>query len=405
MRIAFVDNRLALDHALALAHEGHDVYYFHEWRYRYGRVEDLIGWGLHKNLHPVPEIWGWIDECDLVVIADVGYGYLGDYLRKKVGKPVFNGSVFGDNLENARLYAASVMDSVGVKHPKYHEVIGVERLIEFADEFGYPFYLKVDMLRGNLETSRIEDKTSLLATINKAGFGPFQNSVRFIVSEPVEGVELGVDAWFNGEEFIRPYHWGNEIKGSGCCFGKWVDESVWDDVLDRMAKVLRGRYWGTMSFEAIYDGEDLYVLDITSRFAKPAGALQYFSFPRHYGEILLDVASGEYPELEPKAKYTAQINLDLPEPNTWVCLGKYRPELAVSEYGLGLNGDIWIFNRDETGNLVHYLAVGDDLEPLLREADMGAFRLAEELGLGYSSLGVKKFRLVWERMKAMGLDF
>jgi len=42
---------------------------------------------------------------------------------------------------------------------------------------------------------------------------------------------------------------------------------------------------------------------------------------------------------------------------------------------------------------------------LLREADMGAFRLAEELGLGYSSLGVKKFRLVWERMKAMGLDF
>jgi hypothetical protein len=172
-----------------------------------------------------------------------------------------------------------------------------------------------------------------------------------------------------------------------------------------MAKVLRGRYWGTMSFEAIYDGEDLYVLDITSRFAKPAGALQYFSFPGRYGEILLDVASGEYPELEPKAKYTAQINLDLPEPNTWVCLGKYRPELAVSEYGLGLNGDIWIFNRDETGNLVHYLAVGDDLEPLLREADMGAFRLAEELGLGYSSLGVKKFRLVWERMKAMGLDF
>lgn len=96
----------------------------------------------------------------------------------------------------------------------------MERLIDFADEFGYPFFLKVDMLRGNLETSKIENKTALLATINKAGFGPFQKNIRFIVSKPIEGIELGVDAWFNGEEFIRPYHWGNEVKGSDCCFGK-----------------------------------------------------------------------------------------------------------------------------------------------------------------------------------------
>jgi hypothetical protein len=142
---------------------------------------------------------------------------------------------------------------------------------------------------------------------------------------------------------------------------------VWDEVLDRMAKVLRGRYWGAMSFEAIYDGNDLYVIDVTSRFAKPAGALQYYSFLGNDGKILLSVAEGEYPELNPKAKYTTQINLDIPETNTWVCLGKYRPEIAVSEYGMGLGGDIWLFNRDEKGNLIHYLAVGDDLESLLKE--------------------------------------
>jgi len=398
-----VDNRLALDHALRLAKEGHDVYYFHEWRYRYGRVEDLIGIGLHERLKVVSEIWDYVDDADLVVIADVGYGGLGGYLRR-LGLPVFGGNKFGDSLENSRLYAASVMDSIGVKHPEYHEAIGVEELMDLAERLDYDFFLKVDMLRGNMETARITSREKLLAVLNDAKFGPFQSKIRFICSEPVEGIELGVDAWFNGREFVYPAHWGNEVKGTGCCFGKWVVESVWDEVLDEFEGVLRDRYWGTISFEAIYDGEELYVLDITSRFAKPAGALQYYSFD-DYGRILLSVASGEDIELRPRAKYTAQISLDFPETEKWWCLGRLLDNIVVAEYVQGIDGEVWIYNRDETGNLVHYLSVGDDLDELLRDVDLGAFRAAENLGLGYSSDGVKRFILLRERLEKHGIDF
>jgi phosphoribosylamine--glycine ligase len=403
LKIVFVDNRLALDHALRLAKEGHDVYYFHEWRYRYGRAEDLIGIGLHDRLIVVPEIWDYVDDADLVVIADVGYGGLGGYLRG-LGLPVFGGNEFGDSLENSRLYAASVMDSIGVKHPEYHEAIGVEQLMDLAERLDYDFFLKVDMLRGNMETARITSREKLLAVLNDAKFGPFQSNMRFICSEPVEGVELGVDAWFNGREFIYPTHWGNEIKGTGCCFGKWVEESVWDDVLDRFENVLRGRYWGTISFEAIYDGEELYVLDVTSRFAKPAGALQYFSVD-DYGDLLLSAAAGDDVELRPKAKYTAQISLDFPDTEKWWCLGQLPDNIVVAEYAQGIGGKVWVYNRSETGNLVHYLGIGDDLDGLLREVDLEAFRAAENLGLGYSSDGVKRFILLRERLKEYGIDF
>jgi hypothetical protein len=403
LKIVFVDNRLALDHALRLAKEGHDVYYFHEWRYRYGRVEDLIGMGLHGKLRVVPEIWDYVDDADLVVIADVGYGGLGGYLRS-LGLPVFGGNKFGDSLENSRLYAASVMDSIGVKHPRYYEAVGVEQLMDLAERLDYDFFLKVDMLRGNMETSRITSRERLLAVLNDAKFGPFQSSIRFICSEPVEGIELGVDAWFNGREFIYPVHWGNEIKGTGCCFGKWVEESIWDDVLDRFETVLRGRYWGTISFEAIFDGGDLYVLDVTSRFAKPAGALQYFSM-EDYGDLLLSVASGDDVEPRPKAKYTAQISLDFPETEKWWCLSRLPDNIVVSEYAQGIGGEVWIYNRDETGNLVHYLGIGDDLDRLLGDVDLGAFRASEDLGLSYSSDGAKRFILLREQLKQYGIDF
>jgi hypothetical protein len=403
LKIVFVDNRLALDHALRLAKEGNDVYYFHEWRYRYGRVEDMIGVGLHDNLKVVQDIWDYVDDAKLIIIADVGYGKLGSYFRREF-RPVFGGNEFGDSLENSRLYAASVMDAIGVKHPEYHEVIGVEELMDVSEELGYDFFLKVDMLRGNMETTHITSKEQLLAVLNKAGFGPFQNRIRFICSEPVEGIELGVDAWFNGQSFIRPYHFGNEIKGTGCCFGKWVEESVWDDVLDRFEMVLRGRYFGTISFEAIYDGSDLYVLDVTSRFAKPAGALQYYSID-NYGLMLLSVAVGDDVKPEPKAKYTAQVSLDFPETEKWWRLGQLPDNVVVSEYAQGIDGDVWMYNRDETHNLVQYLGIGDDLDRLLMDVDIGAFRMANKIGLNYSSYCVKKFIELREEFKRYGLDF
>ena len=58
LRFAYYDNKLGLDHAVALAKEGHRVKYFHEWRFRYMRLEDyMVGRNLHENLEVVEDFF------------------------------------------------------------------------------------------------------------------------------------------------------------------------------------------------------------------------------------------------------------------------------------------------------------------------------------------------------------
>ena len=169
----------------------------------------MVGRNLDKNLEVVEDFFRAIHSgVDMAFISDVGYGYLGDYLRDIMGLPTFGASVLGDRLELSRLWAAQTMRSVGIKTPDYVEVVGTENLRDVGEKMGWDFFVKVDAVRGNMETQRIKSERELKTALEDAGFGPLRDDVRFIVSKPIEGVELGVDAWFNGEKFIRPYHFG-----------------------------------------------------------------------------------------------------------------------------------------------------------------------------------------------------
>jgi len=407
LTFAYYDNRLGLDHALAIAKEGYRVRYFHEWRYRYMSLEDyMVGRNLHERLEVVEDFFRAMHSgVDVAFIADVGYGYLGDYIRDVIGVPVYGASVLGDRLELNRIEAANTMRLVGIKTPQYHEITGVENLIDLGDRLGWDFFLKVNAVRGNMETARISSKRELITLIESAGFGPLRDNVKFIVSRPIEGVEVGVDAWFNGEHFLRPYHFGNEVKGTGCCFGKWVTESIWDPVLDRMEKILRGRYWGTISFEGIYDGSDIYVIDVTSRLAKPAGSLQHVSTRGKYGDIVWQVARGKEAEIEPRGKYTVQIGLNFVEPNSWVCLGKPRDDIVVCLYAFGLDGDIWVNTREDLNGVVFYVDVGDDFSSLVSKAANESYRYAREYDLIYSDAGLRAFKEMLEKLRQFGIDW
>jgi len=407
LRFAYYDNKLGLDHAVALAKEGHRVKYFHEWRFRYMRLEDyMVGRNLHENLQVVEDFFRAIHEgVDVAFIADVGYGYLGDYLRDVLGIPVFGASVLGDKLELYRVWAAEKMKEAGIKTPLYREVVGVDPLIDLGNRLGWDFFVKVNMIRGNMETQRVKSAKELKTIIESAGFGPLRDNVKFIVSEPIEGVELGVDAWFNGDEFVRPYHFGNEVKGTGCCFGKWVNESVWDPVLDRMEKILKGRYFGTISFEGIYDGSDIYVIDVTSRLAKPASSLQHLSVKGRYGDIVWCVARGKEVEVNPRGKYTVQLGFSFEEPESWVCLGEPRDDIVVCLYAFGLDGKIWLHTRDDLSSVVFYVDVGDDFSTLVSRAVSEGYKYAKEHGLLFSDVGVRAYKETIEKMKELGIDW
>lgn len=78
----FIDNDLALDHALWLGRSGAEVLYFNEWRRDLTVSEYLYGVGFDEVTNVI-DYHNVLDSVDYMFIADSGYGQLGDWLRRR----------------------------------------------------------------------------------------------------------------------------------------------------------------------------------------------------------------------------------------------------------------------------------------------------------------------------------
>ncbi len=296
------DTCLSLDHAVALGSKGNNVYYFVEYRTMYPRIEDYIaGYGF-KEIQKITDWAEVLDHVDVIVFVDVGFGSLADMLRKK-GYRVFGASARGEMLELDRVYMLKKFKEAGLKVPEHVIVQGVSALKEKCAEMlkNGSVFVKHNIFRGNLETMRVRSVDELENAIEEARFGAVKNDMQFILTKEVKGVELGVDLLFDGKEFLRPYVWGNEVKMTGSQFSKIVNSSVWDDVLEKIEPLLaESGYRGAFSLEGIFDGSDIYLLDVTARLFFPGSSI-YSAFLENYDDVITAVANGEY--VKPKFSY------------------------------------------------------------------------------------------------------
>jgi phosphoribosylamine--glycine ligase len=395
--ILFIDGQLALDHALRLATEGEDVAYWCEWRSNYVKAEDwLTGYGFDSLAGSFQRVRSYLEkmDVDLVFVADSGYGDVGDFYRD-LGVDVFGGCVESDRLELWRDWAAELMNAYGIKTPKYEKVTGYQELAAKVREKG-EVYVKISAFRGNMETCHVENLKELHAALQRSNLGPVLDHLTFLVSEPIEGVEVGVDAWWNGRDFLRPYHLGNEVKGFNACFGKWVWESLWDGVLKRFGRLLRERaprFRGEISLEAILNEDGLHVLDITPRIARPAGSLMYYSLDGLYSDVVRGVASGETPDYSVSEPYTAQIGVTTSETKNWNYIGEPIDGMAVTARGTFLGDGLWLAPHENDGVVLYFLECGNSLEEAVNGAYEKANRFVMENG-GFNLIGG-----AWQKFK------
>lgn len=386
MSVLFIDNNLGLDHALQLGRET-SVYYFSEWRTNFVKADEwMIGMNFERISPGMQRIADYMElfepeAVDILFIADSGFGRVGDAFRREGGR-VFGPSAGSDRLELWREWAAAKMREHGIGTPKYEKVVGYDNLLESVK--GRDVYVKVSAFRGSFETLHVTELADLHVGLENSGLGPLRDSIMFLVSEKIEGVEVGIDLWWNGREFLRPYHLGNEVKGMSACFGKWVEESSWDEVLGRMENLLRAEadgFCGEISFEAIYNEEGLYVLDITPRLARPAGSCMYYSLDMPYIDVVEAVADGEEAELRLKNRWSVQIGVSASSSGwSYVCpVEKYTPEISLTARSCVVNGGIWLTPhnpRDET--VLYSVACSDSLEDAVKKAYDKASWLAME---------------------------
>ncbi|WP_242493297.1 phosphoribosylamine--glycine ligase, partial [Haloarcula hispanica] len=147
----------------------------------------------------------------------------------------------------------------------------------------------------------------------------------FQLQRKVEGVEIAVCGFFNGESFVEPINFNFEHKklfpgNIGPSTGEMGTSMFWAGRNELFAETL-GKvegwladegYVGSIDINCIVNEDGIYPLEFTPRFGYPTITLQEESFESETGQFFLDLANGRDPELEVHRGYQVAVRVVLP---------------------------------------------------------------------------------------------
>jgi len=265
--------------------DGHDVKVY---------VDSALCRGTLAGIVPQTPDWRqelqWVAEAGqdgIILFENVagGRGVLQDLLRSD-GYNVIGGSAYGDRLENDRGYAQEVLRGLGLNIAGTRSFPNVRAAEAFLDanpgryvlKFNGPGFASSDNYVGRLPDGA--DVRAVLAS--KAA--PEDSS--FILMDYIDGVEMGVGAYFNGTDFITPACLDWEHKnffpgGMGELTGEMGTVATYERTeeffaltLARMTPLLRENgYLGYININTIVNAEGIWPLEFTCRFGYPGFAV------------------------------------------------------------------------------------------------------------------------------------
>jgi phosphoribosylamine--glycine ligase len=273
---------------MRLIEEGHDVKVF---------ISEPLCQGTMAGLVPRTGDWEaelpWIRQAgkDGIILFEnvaAGRGARQDGLRA-AGFQVIGGSAFGDLLENDRSYAQNILKSLGMHVATSNEFHSLEAARSFIQARPARYVLKFNgdsFGAADNYVGRFPDGRDVLAMITaKFGQSPDAN-ISFILMDFVEGVEMGVGAYFNGEKFLTPacLDWEHkrffpgdmgELTGEMGTVVTYVRTTrFFEKTLARMEPLLREHnYCGYINLNTIVNESGIWPLEFTCRFGYPGYAI------------------------------------------------------------------------------------------------------------------------------------
>jgi phosphoribosylamine---glycine ligase len=247
-----------------------------------GLVEQTADW--HAEL---PWIRAAGDE-GIILFENVthGRGAEQDALRRD-GFHVIGGSAFGDRLENDRAYAQRVLADLGLSVARVWEFAQRDAALAFLDDRPGRYVLKFNGPIASLNNYVGRDRggrdvRAFLAKLAE----PDDESTCVVLMEHVEGIEMGVGAYFDGAEFITPacLDWEHkhffpgdlgELTGEmGTVVTYDRTRCFFERTLARMQPLLReGGYCGYINLNTIVNEHGIWPLEFTCRFGYPGFAI------------------------------------------------------------------------------------------------------------------------------------
>lgn len=378
-------------------------------------------------------------QADLIIFDDNGMGEKADAYREK-GYTVWGGGTFVDKLEHDRLYGMSVFREYGIPIPEtweVHDLQGVKDVLKSEFSRGEKVVIKLDGAdaAGSAFSFVAKNPEACEEQVEHWIEDGALSEWSGIIQRFVEGIEVSVEAWWNGESFSTHNITLEEKKllsddlgpSVGCSYNTIVriDESskLFKTQLEPIGPLLKEKgYVGPIDTNSIVaeDGT-AYALEWTPRLGYEATPTLAWGNNHGFTNKILGVLGfiEEVPEFGYKGRiwgglrvYVPPYPVSLPDPKAEremyeICRGV--PILDREK----VEEDFWLYDalKAEDGRLVCGgttgmigVAFGAGDDP--REAAMACYRVAGKINVpdkGFRSDGWQRHQKALEELRAMRL--
>ncbi len=377
---------------------------------------------------------GWVrdaGEDGVILFESAVRGSEQDALRRE-GFQVIGGSALGDRLEADRAFGQDVLRGAGLHTAGSHSFSSYEDAIAFLQCRGGRYVLKfngANSPRTRNYIGEMDDSADMLALLgmyrdHAAGAEPPD----FVLMEHLQGVEVGVGAYFNGRTFLdtacidfehKRFFPGDlgELTGE---MGTIVSYRGAKKLFDATLAPLRGLladsgYCGYINVNLIVNEAGLWPLEFTSRFGYPGFAICEALHAEPWEDIFRRLLRRDSASLQTHHGFAAGVVLTVPpfpyrqgyeelskgEP---IC---FRPGLTAEELA-GLHF-AEVARKGEhlvTSGATGYIGVATGTGATVLDAREAAYRLARQVvlpNLRYrTDIGDRVIARDWKTLRSLG---
>ncbi len=314
MRVLGIGARVDLgDLYMALMREGHEVR-VHASDPAYAATFD----GLVDRVEDWRAALPWVGADGMVLFEKVGQGAVQDALRRD-GVRVVGGSALGDRLEYDRGFGQEVLRAAGLRTAPAFMFGGAVEAAEWLR--GHPGRVVLKHFN-NARATFVGDHARGLDVLHRLGRAP---AGAVLLMPVIEGVEVGVGAYFDGTRFLEPacidfehkrFFPGEigEMTGEmGTLLSYRGAGAIMRATLGRLEGVFAAAgHVGYVNLNMIANEEGLWPLEFTCRFGNPGYAILAPLQADGWGDLFGRMLTGGARAFRTHAGWCAGIVLTIP---------------------------------------------------------------------------------------------